>query len=313
MTEKEMRAKYPEMFAEMDSYNEKQDSKELQVQTQIEWHIARFGYVTGSEVHRISFIEAKKAEGTSRAAKLDWLKNNANEAYNELLGIAKKQGKDVEKLPTTIINKHYDSIPAKLVPSEKTINYAHELAGQMLLDINQLRESETIPRWLETSSTPTEWGKENEPLAREAVADLGYEVETPPQIQHKELSFVRYNADGILTDSKGSKGLLEIKCPYNPNIHTQNLLSNKVLDKKHIAQICLGMIVTGADFYVFASYDPRTIKAAQLGTVFVKRSDFVKQIWQMELNLRMFWADVYRPILKTYVKKGLLLDCPFLV
>ena len=312
MTEEQMRAKYPEMFVEMDSYNEKQESTELQVQTQIEWHIDRFGYVTGSEVHRIAFVEDKPALSSSRAAKVAWLKKMG---YSEGLGILENSCKKggIEKLPVKIIDAIFEPAKANLIPTSKTINYAHELAGQMLLDINQLRESETIPRWLETSSTPTDWGKTNEPKAREAVAALGYEVETPPQIQHKELSFVRYNVDGILIDSEGRKGLLEIKCPYNPSKHVQNLLSNKVLDSKHLAQICLGMIVTGADFYVFASYDPRTIKAAQLGTVFVKRSDFVKQIWQMELNLRMFWADVYRPILKTYVKKGLLVDCPFLV
>lgn len=286
-------------FEKIDDYKEKQEAAALNVQKQIEWHIARFGYVTGSEVHRIAFIEAKKANGTSRSAKLDWLKNNAAGVYAELLEIADKQGKDIEKLPVAVINERYDNTPAKLVPSEKTLNYAYELADQLTLDLGALRQSESIPRWLDNPSSSTRWGHDNEPLARKYFADANpnFEVLQMAQVQHPTLPFVRFNPDGVIKTKNGKTGVLEIKCPYTLSKHGATMRSRDINDEKHLKQILLGMICLNADFAVFVSFDPRRKDGQKMVTVTKTRQDLAAEIWQMEKDLRMFWSDVYMPVL----------------
>ena len=62
-------------------------------------------------------------------------------------------------------------------------------------------------------------------------------------------------------------GVGEIKCPYNPAVHIETLQGDKVPDK-HLWQCHGHMLLTGADYCDFVSFDPRMEGEFRL---FVKR------------------------------------------
>lgn len=78
--------------------------------------------------------------------------------------------------------------------------------------------------------------------------------------------------DGII---KGG-GILEVKCPDNPKIHLDYMLSEDLFDteKKYYYQVQCNMLVTGSDFCHFVSYHPET-KPINLHMELIKRDDKV--------------------------------------
>lgn len=125
--------------------------------------------------------------------------------------------------------------------------YAHDLLTEMLISQPSDRFENATMRW------GTEW----EPVAFEravkAIGNLGLEVEMAEGefafIEHPGKAAIGCSPDGII----GDDGLLELKCPYNPRVHLETVLSGQ-MPKEHKAQVQGSLWVTGRKRYVFASY-----------------------------------------------------------
>jgi len=146
----------------------------------------------------------------------------------------------------------------------KRATYMNELVGQVCTG--------RMPE--EVSAKPLAWGKENEASARSA-----YEFETSSEI--KEVPFIygdmfmRYGCspDGILA----TKGL-ELKCPYATKTHIE-FICNQKIKSEYIKQCQLAMMITGAEAWEFASYDPRMSKSL-LHTVTIGRDEKMISLFQ---------------------------------
>lgn len=102
----------------------------------------------------------------------------------------------------------------------------------------------------------TEWGEYCEPLAREKYTEK-------KGIAVKECGFIEISERfGGSPDGLIEGGIIEIKCPFNPDNHVQNLwLANEAdFEKAHYEyyiQMHVNMIATNSQFGDFISFDPR--------------------------------------------------------
>ena len=105
----------------------------------------------------------------------------------------------------------------------------------------------------------TEWGNSYEGEAIELFCDMiNTEIILP--------GFINYDdnfggtPDGLARDNIFG---IEVKCPYNPSIHLDNLLLDSVAFKKerkeYYWQIQGYSLITGIENWYFISYDPRQI------------------------------------------------------
>ncbi len=103
------------------------------------------------------------------------------------------------------------------------------------------------------SGSATDHGTDTEPLAIQhyeaktwnLVTDVGF-------IPHPTLGkYYGGSADGKIDEGKG---IIEVKCPYNPAVHF-NYLSDGVVPKEHIPQIQSNLFVTGAEYCDFISFN----------------------------------------------------------
>lgn len=107
----------------------------------------------------------------------------------------------------------------------------------------------------------TKWGKKWEPVARdEYAAKEGVCVEETCFEVHNLFDFIGGSFDGkVLEKSK----IIEIKCPYDPLIHEENLeLSDIGITESHkyYPQIQINIEIAGVDSCDFISFDPRRNK-----------------------------------------------------
>jgi len=114
-------------------------------------------------------------------------------------------------------------------------------------------------------AAPLRWGRENEDAARTAYLFTSSAKLT-------ETGFVAHPAlacgaspDGLLsdeTDPDGMFGLIEIKCPWNTQVHLETWLNG--MPEDHQAQIQGQMWLTGREWCDFVSFDPRMPADLQL-------------------------------------------------
>lgn len=107
-----------------------------------------------------------------------------------------------------------------------------------------------------------------EDTARQRYAlTMGYEVEQVGFIPTKGFELYSGSSpDGLICKKPG---IIEIKCPFSPEIHQDYLLFEKPEDLKeynlqYYAQIQKNLIDTGRIFCDFVSYDPRVISDYQM-------------------------------------------------
>ncbi len=75
----------------------------------------------------------------------------------------------------------------------------------------------------------------------------------------RKTGFMKFNdyAGGSPDGTVGTKGILEIKCPYDPTNHIKTLVTGLPYDDKFRAQIQCNILFTGSQFCDFVTYDPR--------------------------------------------------------
>lgn len=103
------------------------------------------------------------------------------------------------------------------------------------------------------SARSTEWGHDNESKAVEAYQErTGRDVDYDSHRFVKLTKWVGGSPDGLVGDDRA----LEIKCPYNPGVHVETLMTGEV--PLNYRWQCVGhCLVTGRSICDFVSFDPR--------------------------------------------------------
>lgn len=131
----------------------------------------------------------------------------------------------------------------------------------------------------------TAWGNKYEPEARAKYSEkTGYDVKETGFTTHPKIKYFGGSFDGSITGyfhsdefdkTMGIRGIIEIKCPYDPIKHCKNrdLLQNGGITSKfeYYGQIQANIEVAGVDWCDFISYDPRCKPEFQLVIIRVMR------------------------------------------
>ena len=143
--------------------------------------------------------------------------------------------------------------------------------------INQMvLEHITGKPMMSDSFKQTEWGNECEGMAVVAyekkknckIVETGF-------IDHPDVDLVGCSADGFIFNTKG---IIEIKCPYDQLTHMANIHG---IPDKYYPQAQGNMWVTQSNFCEFISFDPRLPEKYQLITHTIKRDeDFIENLHQ---------------------------------
>ena len=161
-------------------------------------------------------------------------------------------------------------------PSQGLITYAEEKAIETLFNVDPS---------LNFSTVHTVNGEEREQecmrlLSNHTGLDFKCTGDNQIHIHHSEIGCT---PDGVLYDDMDlvTSGA-EVKCK-SPLVHAKSLLINNSDDLKeaefnHYVQIQTAMLVTGADHWHFANYNPFAIKTSmQFKAIIIKRNDdFIK-------------------------------------
>lgn len=139
----------------------------------------------------------------------------------------------------------------------------------------------------EFSSDDTDRGHDREPFAR-----MRYEIQTGITVQesgfvYREDMMAGCSVDGFLDDG-GKFGIWEAKCPKSKT-HFKYLTENRV-PPTYVNQVLHNMLVTGAEFVDFVSFDPDMPEKLQLFVFRWARDEAL--IREYEAELRQFLMEV---------------------
>jgi len=116
-----------------------------------------------------------------------------------------------------------------------------------------------------------------EDTARQRYAEsMGYEVYEVGFIPLEGYEiYAGGSPDGMIREEDG---IIEIKCPWNPEVHQDYCLFEEPEDLKeynlqYYCQCQKNMIVTKTSFCDFVSFDPRTVKANQLKVLRIPKDE----------------------------------------
>jgi hypothetical protein len=146
--------------------------------------------------------------------------------------------------------------------------------------------AERLGSWYAASAKAMDWGIQNESEAAGAYSFLkSVEVDSTPFQYYEYNDDIGGTPDGLV----GLDGCIEIKCPYDPAVHVNTLLT-KVVPKDYEWQVVGHLLVTGRKWCDFISYDPR-IKVLEHALCVVRverdeaRIDFLKK--RLELAVKV--------------------------
>ena len=130
--------------------------------------------------------------------------------------------------------------------------------------------AERFGSWHEAYATSMQWGTDHEPEAFEQYAKaIGREG---LEVTHQK--FFKFNDDigGTPDGLIGEDGCLEVKCPFNPAVHINTLLTKQV-PKEYEAQVTGHMLNTGRKWCDFVSFDPRMSGKNRMIAIRVQREE----------------------------------------
>jgi putative phage-type endonuclease len=138
------------------------------------------------------------------------------------------------------------------------------------------------------SSFAMNWGTDAEPYARaEYQLVTGSSVTEVGFAKHPVHKWVGASSDGRV----GTKGGVEIKCPYNSAIHLQTWAEG--MPEHHMAQVQGQIWILDLDWIDFCSYDPRMQNGAEGLKLYcqrIERNDIY--IKNLENEILTFLAEV---------------------
>lgn len=117
------------------------------------------------------------------------------------------------------------------------------------------------------------WGRNNENVAIEYYEKLNNVKVIKPK--HKIVDIVAGRCDGEIIDCEG---LIEVKCPYNPVIHLDNLKKNKVSYSEN-TQMQVYLWLYDKKYCDYISFDPRLPEKYRMKVIRVERdNDFISKV-----------------------------------
>jgi hypothetical protein len=137
-----------------------------------------------------------------------------------------------------------------------------------------------------------QWGIDYEGYAEQAYSSATLSeiarIGANNWIQHPVFPFVGGHVDGGYV---GSDGLIEIKCPYNPHNHLENLRTAKQYGALYKPQVQGYLWISGRKWLDFVSYDPRFEDIGlELSITRVERDDVF--ISELEARALAFWEII---------------------
>lgn len=138
------------------------------------------------------------------------------------------------------------------------------------------------------------WGTEVEEFARSALEiETGLVVTEAEFLVHPKYDFIGGSCDGLI----GTDGIIEIKSPYDEQVHIQTWLEG--MPKDHQAQVQGNLFVTGRKYAIYISYDPRACEKLRLYHQRIERDDgFIANLeaalLQFEAELQQMVAELER-------------------
>ena len=138
----------------------------------------------------------------------------------------------------------------KLIGSGRGKDDAFTQTGMSYL---RMKVAERLGSWHSVSAKSMQWGTDNEAAAIAAYAErTGFVVDSRP-FQFFELGDdLGGTPDGLI----GADGTLEGKCPYDPSVHVNTLIT-RLIPKDYVWQVHGHLFVTGRQWCDFVSFDPR--------------------------------------------------------
>lgn len=156
---------------------------------------------------------------------------------------------------------------------------------RMDLVLERITDKPAEPDFIKTKDM--EWGNQQEPHARMAC-----EMNRDIVIGESGFVYLPNIAAGSSVDGwiDGGRGIAEIKCPKSKN-HYAWLVAG-VVPAEHLPQITHNLWVTGAEYCLFMSFDPRMPDGLQEFYVTVPRDEVA--IKKHEAGVLQFLAEVDR-------------------
>lgn len=147
------------------------------------------------------------------------------------------------------------------------------------------------------SNEHMEWGKDQEPAARDAyLKHTGANIVEVGIVEHPRIKDALASPDGLI----GDDGLIEIKCLLPAN-HLELLLTEQIKDQ-YVLQMHWQMACTGRKWCDFVSFDPTQRENMQL---FIKRLERdEKEIKHLENEVEIFLNEVAATVDKLQNKFG---------
>ena len=171
-------------------------------------------------------------------------------------------------------------------PSKMRQTYAGEIVAERL---SGFQDSNGF------TSAAMQWGKDNEPKARELYAFMHDVTVTPIGfVLHPIIDGAGASPDALA----GEDGGIEIKCPTSAN-HIETLLGAPI-DPDYMKQIDWSLACTGRKWWDFVSFDPRLPAEMQIHVVRVVRDP--RRIAEIETQVRSFLREVDETVARLSAK-----------
>jgi hypothetical protein len=139
---------------------------------------------------------------------------------------------------------------------------------------------------------PLEWGRENEPLARDAYEALTFNTVSELPFVYKDKT-MRYGSspDGIGMPAKGKPRGLELKSPWSDSVFIQFATQDKLKhEERHQCQF--NMWCSDLDVWDCAKFDPRMVNCKKLHMIEVERDPIAMELFDEAMELFSAEMDV---------------------
>jgi len=141
--------------------------------------------------------------------------------------------------------------------------------------------AERFGSWYSVSAKSMDWGNENESKAIAEYANrFEWDVDSTPFQYFEFTDDIGGTPDGLV----GGFGCLEIKCPFDPAVHVNTLLTKEV-PSEYEWQVVGHLLVTGRDWCDFISFDPRMEGNHRLCVIRVERSEVRIELLKKRLEV----------------------------
>lgn len=150
--------------------------------------------------------------------------------------------------------------------------------------------AERLGSWYSASAASMQWGTDNE-----IGALCEYENQFQVQVQSGLYTYHEYSEDigGTPDGLVGTDGCVEFKCPFDPSVHINTLLTKEV-PEEYIWQVHGHLLVTGRKWCDFVSFDPRIKEEDKRRLVRIRVERNLPALQVLEARLKLAVQEIKR-------------------